>query len=59
MLHSSLTHDDGMDRLRGMTYLCVLAMMAQLWMRKREIGDEDKNDRIRVATRNQEYNLSE
>jgi len=30
MLHSVLTQDDGMERERGMTYLCVLAMMAEL-----------------------------
>ena len=44
MLHSVLTHDDGMERQRGMTYLCVLAMMVELWTRKREMGDEDEND---------------
>jgi hypothetical protein len=27
-----------------MTYLYVLAMMVELWMRKREMGDEDEND---------------
>jgi len=27
-----------------MTSLCVLAMMVELWMRKREMGDEDEND---------------
>jgi len=27
-----------------MTYLCVLAMMVELWTRKREMGDEDEND---------------
>jgi len=27
-----------------MTKLCVLAMMVELWTRKREIGDEDEND---------------
>jgi len=44
MLHSVFTHDDGMERWRGMTYLCVLAMMVELWTRKREMGDEDGND---------------
>ena len=34
MLHSALTHDDGMERWRGMTELCVLAMMVELWPRK-------------------------
>jgi hypothetical protein len=24
-----------------MTYLCVLAMMVELWTRKKEMGDED------------------
>jgi hypothetical protein len=43
MLHSALTYDDGMERLRGMTYRCVLAMMAEWWMRKRQMGDEDEN----------------
>jgi len=27
-----------------MTQLCVLAMMVELWMRKRGMGDEDEND---------------
>jgi hypothetical protein len=27
-----------------MTYLCVLAMMVELWTRKREMGDEDESD---------------
>jgi hypothetical protein len=27
-----------------MTELCVLAMVVELWTRKREIGDEDEND---------------
>jgi len=27
-----------------MTYLCVPAMMVELWKRKREMGDEDEND---------------
>ena len=44
MLHSVLTHDDGMERWRGMSILCVLAMMVELWMGKREMGDEDEND---------------
>jgi len=44
MPHSVLTHDDGMERWRGMTQLCVLAMMVELWMRKREMGDEDEHD---------------
>ena len=44
MLHSVLTYDDGMERQRGMTYLCVLAMMVELWMRKtREMRDDDVN----------------
>jgi len=44
VLHSGLTHDDGMERYRGMTWLCVLAMMVELWMRKKEMGDGDDND---------------
>ena len=39
-----LTHDDDMERLRGMTKLCVLAMMVELSTRKREMGDEDEKD---------------
>ena len=27
-----------------MTQLCVLAMMVELWTRKREMGEEDEND---------------
>jgi len=27
-----------------MSSLCVLAMMVELWTRKREMGDEDEND---------------
>jgi len=27
-----------------MNSLCVLAMMVELWTRKREMGDEDEND---------------
>jgi hypothetical protein len=27
-----------------MTYLCGLAMMVELWTRKREMGDDDGND---------------
>jgi len=27
-----------------MILLCVLAMMIELWTRKREMGDEDEND---------------
>jgi len=27
-----------------MTLLCVLAMMVELWTRKREMGDEDESD---------------
>jgi len=27
-----------------MTDLCVLEMMIELWTRKREMGDEDKNN---------------
>jgi len=27
-----------------MTYLCVLAMMVELWTRKREMGDEDEHN---------------
>jgi hypothetical protein len=27
-----------------MTQLSVLAMMVELWMRKREMGDQDEND---------------
>jgi hypothetical protein len=45
MPHSVLTHDDGMKRLKGMTELCVLAMMVELWTRKREMGDEDESDK--------------
>jgi len=44
MLYSVLTHDYGMERWRGMTQLCVLVMMVELWTRKREMGDEDEND---------------
>jgi hypothetical protein len=33
-----------MERWRGMTELCVLAMMVELWTRKREKGDEDESD---------------
>jgi hypothetical protein len=44
MLHSVLTHDDGMERSRGMTYICVLGMMVELWARNREMGDEGEND---------------
>jgi len=44
MLHSVLTHPDGMERYRGMTLLCVLAMMVELWTRKTGMGDEDENN---------------
>jgi hypothetical protein len=44
MLYLVLTHDYGMERWRGMTYLCVLVMRVELWRRKREMGDEDEND---------------
>ena len=27
-----------------MTQLCVLAMMVELWTRKRAMGEEDEND---------------
>jgi hypothetical protein len=27
-----------------MTELCVLAMMVEMWTRKREMGNEDEND---------------
>jgi hypothetical protein len=27
-----------------MTELCVLAMMVELWTRRREMGDEDENN---------------
>jgi len=27
-----------------MTYLCVLAMMVELWTRKREMRDQDENN---------------
>jgi len=27
-----------------MNELCILAMMVELWTRKREMGDEDEND---------------
>jgi hypothetical protein len=33
-----------MERKRGMTQLCVLAMMVELWRRQREMGDKDEND---------------
>jgi hypothetical protein len=44
MLHSVLTHNEGMERYRGMTKLCALAMMVELWTRKREMRDEDENN---------------
>jgi hypothetical protein len=44
MIQSASTHDDGMERKRGMTQLCVLAMMVELWRRQREMGDKDEND---------------
>jgi hypothetical protein len=44
MLYPALTHYDGMERYRGITYLCVLAIMVELWMREREMGDEDVNN---------------
>jgi len=46
MLHLVSTHDDGMERWRGMTQLCVLAMMVELWTRKREMRDAYENDRV-------------
>jgi hypothetical protein len=27
-----------------MTRLCIIAVMVELWTRKREMGDEDAND---------------
>jgi len=50
MLHSVLTHDDDMESKRGMTKLCVLARMVELWMRKREMGDEDENDMVDTSS---------
>jgi len=44
MLHGMLTHCDGIERLRVMAYLCVPAIMIELWTRQREIGEEDEND---------------
>jgi hypothetical protein len=54
MRYSVLTHGHHRERYRGMTYLCVLEMMVQLWTRKREMGDQDENDT--VVTR--EYEIS-
>jgi len=39
MLHSVFTRDDGLERYRGMTSLCVLVMVVEFWMRIREMGD--------------------
>jgi hypothetical protein len=33
-----------MEIYRGMTQLCVLAMMVELWTRKREMGNEGEHD---------------
>ena len=44
MLLSVLTHNDGIERWRGMTSISVLAMMVGLWTRRRQMGNEYENN---------------
>ena len=48
MLYSVLTHDHGMERLRGKNQLC--STMMEVWrMRKREMGDDENHVEVTIG----------
>jgi hypothetical protein len=58
MLHSVVTHDDGMDRFRRMTKLCAFAMMVEFGTCKREMEMKTRTIwRKRADQINQVYNV--